>query len=214
VTRILFFGTSVDHGFWGEEGGWVQRLRRDLDTYSRNHEEDFSLYNLSISGETTERILDRIENEIEAREDFQETHVYLGVGGCNDSQVELETGQNWIPPEEYRENLEKIIEIAHKHAEKVVLFSTRPVDESEVYPMPWKETHGYLNEEQEKYTKLLKEKAEEKELPLVNFSEELEEKEWKEKLYDGVHPDTEGHRQLHGIAKKQLKKLEILPEEV
>jgi lysophospholipase L1-like esterase len=80
--------------------------------------------------------------------------------------------------------------------------------------MPWKETHGYLNEEQEKYTEVLKEKAEEKELPLVNFNEELEEDEWKEKLYDGVHPDTEGHRQLHRIAKKQLKKLEILPEEV
>lgn len=212
MTRILFFGASIDHGFCDEKGGWVQRLRKDLDDYSRNHEEDYSLYNLSISGDTTERILDRIENEIEARKNSEELHIYLEVGGGNDSQVELETGENWVPEEEYQENLEEIIRVAEKHAEKIVLFTTTPVDESEVYPMPWKETHGYLNSEKQRYTEILKQVSEEKNLPLVNFFENIDREEWDQKLFDGVHPDTEGHRQLYRIAREKLEEEKLIPE--
>lgn len=214
MVRVLVFGSSVDHGFWGEEGGWVQRLRKDLDRFSMENEEDYSLYNLSISGDTTKRILDRIENEIQPRKNYEDLHIYLEIGGLNDSQIELETGENWIPTEEYSENIEKIIEIAQKHAEKTVLFTGRPVDESKVYPMPWKETHGYKNSEAEKYTEILRGKAEAKNLPLVDFQRSIDREEWKEKLYDGVHPNTEGHRQLHRIAKKRLKEEKLIPEGV
>ena len=169
MVRVLVFGSSVDHGFWDEEGGWVQRLRRDLDRYSMKHEDDYSLYNLSISGDTTERILDRIENEIEPRNNYEDLHIYLEIGGLNDSQVELETGENWIPPGEYSENVEKIIQIAEECAEKVVLFTGRPVDESKVYPMPWKQTHGYKNSEAEKYAEILRKKAGREKPPADRF---------------------------------------------
>lgn len=212
MVRVLVFGSSVDHGFWDEEGGWVQRLRRDLDRYSMKHEDDYSLYNLSISGDTTERILDRIENEIEPRNNYEDLHIYLEIGGLNDSQVELETGENWIPPGEYSENVEKIIQIAEEYAEKVVLFTGRPVDESKVYPMPWKQTHGYKNSEAEKYAEILRKKAGRENLPLIDFHAEINREEWKEKLHDGVHPDTEGHKQLYRIAKKKLKEEKLIPE--
>jgi len=212
VTRIIFFGASIDHGFWDTEGGWVQRLRKDLDQHSMENEEDYSLYNLSISGDTTERILDRIEDEIESRKNSEELHIYLEIGGGNDSQVELETEENGIPEEEYRENVEEIIRISEKHAEKIVLFTTTPVDESEVYPMPWKKSHGYLNSEKQGYTEILKQISEEKNLLLVNFFETIDQEAWKEKLFDGVHPDTEGHKQLYLIAREKLEEEKLIPE--
>lgn len=212
MTRILFFGASIDHGFWDTEGGWIQRLRRDLDRYSMENEKDYSLYNLSISGDTTERILERLENEVKARKNSEDIHIYLEVGGGNDSQVELETGENWIPRGEYQKNLQKILEIAEEHGDQIVLFTTTPVDESEVYPMPWKQTHGYLNSEKEKYTETLEEFAEENRTPVVNFFNKIDREEWKEKLDDGVHPDTEGHEQLHKLAKKQLQEKDLIPK--
>jgi lysophospholipase L1-like esterase len=216
MTRVLVFGSSVDHGFWGEEGGWVQRLRRDLDRYSMEDEKDYSLYNLSISGDTTERILERMENEIEARENHEDLHIYLEIGGINDSQIELETEENWIPLEKYQKNIKKIVEIAREKAQEVVLFTGRPVDKSKVYPMPWKETHGYTNPEAERYTRILREVAqEEEELPLIDFFNELDRETWiEEKLYDGVHPNTEGHEELYMIAKNQLKQKNLLPEDI
>ena len=214
MTRILVFGTSIDHGFWSSEGGWVQILRRKLDRYSMNNEEDYSLYNLSISGDNTERILERIENEIKARDNGEEIHVYLEVGGGNDSQVELETEDNWIPKDEYRENVEACIEIADEYAEKIVLFTTTPVDEDEVYPMPWKDTHGYLNSEKEAYTEILREISNEKDLPLVDFFSNLDTELFKRYLKDGVHPDTDGHRKMLEVAEKELKDKDLIPEEV
>lgn len=189
----------------------MQRLRRDLDRYSLENEQDYSLYNLSISGDTTERILGRIANEIEARKNSDGIHIYLQIGGGNDSQVNLETGENWVSREKYRENLEKILEIAEEHGEQIVLFTTTPVDESEVYPMPWKQTHGYLNSEKDDYTEILREKAGELKIPLVHLYAEIDEEKWEEKLEDGVHPNTEGHKQLYRIAKNQLKEKDLIP---
>lgn len=214
MTRILFFGASIDHGFWSKEGGWVQQLRRELDKYSLENEEDYSLYNLSISGDTTERILERMENEIQARNNSEKLHIYLEIGGGNDSQVQLETGENWITRKEYRENAEACIEIAREYAYQVVLFTTTPVDESEVYPMPWKQTHGYLNSEKKDYTQILRALAQEKELPLIDFFSEIDEEAWKKQLEDGVHPNTEGHRELYKIASHQLKEKKLIPEKI
>lgn len=214
MTRILVFGASIDHGFWSKEGGWVQILRRKLDKYSLDNEKDYSLYNLSISGDNTERILERIENEIEARDNSEGIHVYLEVGGGNDSQVELETEENWISKEKYRENVEACINVAEKYAEKVVLFTTTPVDESKVYPMPWKDTHGYLNSEKKEYTEILREISNEQELHLVDFFSKIDQEAFKQKLEDGVHPNTEGHRILYGIAERELKEKSLIPENI
>ncbi len=214
MTRILVFGTSVDHGFYDTEGGWVQRLREKLDKYTINNQDDYSIYNLSISGDTTERILNRMENEIKARNNDEALQIWLEVGGGNDSQVELETGENWISREAFKENVEACIDIAEDYADEVVLFTTTPVDESLVYPMPWKKSHGYKNSEKEDYTKILREIVENRELTLVDFFREIDKEAWKDRLEDGVHPNAEGHEQLYRIAKSELKKRELIPEDL
>lgn len=214
MTRVLVFGSSVDHGFWGEEGGWVQRLRKDLDRYSMENKKDYSLYNLSISGDTSRRILERMETEIVPRNNSEKLHIYLEIGGGNDSQVELNTGKNWVSKDEYRKNVRACIDKAEEYAHEVVLFTSTPVDESEVYPMPWKDTHGYRNSEKQEYTEVLEEVADEKDLPLINFFKHIDPEAWKNMLHDGVHPNTEGHRQLYRIAKKNLQEENLIPADI
>ena len=58
ASRIIVFGASTSHGFWDEKGGWADRLKQCLHKRTLE-EEDFygTVYNLGISGGTTEDIL-------------------------------------------------------------------------------------------------------------------------------------------------------------
>ena len=63
--RICVFGASVTKGAWDTEmGGWVNRLRLDLEDFKKRK---YSVYNLGISGDTTESLLERIDSECKAR---------------------------------------------------------------------------------------------------------------------------------------------------
>jgi len=69
-------GDSITFGFYDKEGGWIQRLRKFLDDKLLNELEGldkkilrklknpyFFVYNLGISGNTTENLLERFEFE-------------------------------------------------------------------------------------------------------------------------------------------------------
>ena len=64
MATLCVFGDSTAYGAWDlEKGGWVNRLWLFL---AKNKDDD--LYNLSISGGTTETILARFENEAKVRQ--------------------------------------------------------------------------------------------------------------------------------------------------
>ena len=68
--RILVFGYSIAQGYWDIEGGWVQRLRRYLDKKALESKDllpSWSIFNLGISGETIDHLLDRFDSEVKAR---------------------------------------------------------------------------------------------------------------------------------------------------
>lgn len=59
VMNILVFGDSIALGLWDENGGWVGRLTEFLikRSIAADLEENFEVYNLGISGDTTEGLL-------------------------------------------------------------------------------------------------------------------------------------------------------------
>ena len=60
---VCVFGDSTAWGAWDtEKGGWVNRLWLSL-AHGSEANDYFELYNLSISGGTTETILERFEKE-------------------------------------------------------------------------------------------------------------------------------------------------------
>lgn len=53
---ICVFGDSITWGAWDiEKGGWVQRLRNFVESSS---EEYIEIYNLGVSGDNTEDLLE------------------------------------------------------------------------------------------------------------------------------------------------------------
>ncbi|EGQ42899.1 MAG: lysophospholipase L1 and related esterases family [Candidatus Nanosalina sp. J07AB43] len=213
--RIPVFGASIERGYWDFQGGWVHRLQEDLDRYRWKNSEDYSIYNLGISGDTYRAIKKRIENEIEARYNREEIGIILRITGVNDSQLELTTGENLIPSEEYKENMTKIIEACRDFTDSVYLIGSVPIVEEDVDPIPWKSTHAYREEEIAKYTRKLDEVSNEKDVPLIQLNPDIDEDEWKENcMKDGVHPNKKGHEKVYQITKRKLKEQDLLPSDL
>ena len=79
---ICIFGDSTAWGAWDmEKGGWVNRLWFHV---AKRDEDYVEIYNQSISGGTTETILERFENEANIRG----TDVIIFQTGGNDASYD------------------------------------------------------------------------------------------------------------------------------
>ena len=78
MTQILVFGDSIDLGMWDVEGGWVQRLRRFLDKKTlADSNFYYEVYNLGISGDTAEDLLESFEFETKKRLSNGEEAIFI-----------------------------------------------------------------------------------------------------------------------------------------
>ena len=211
--RILVFGASMERGYRDLEGGWVRMLQKELDRLTWNRDIDRSVYNLGVSGDTSEDIRKRVGSEIEARDNGEELVAILRVTGLNDSLMDRETGESQVSLEEYRKNLESILEIASGSCNSVHLVGQTPIDQREVDPVPWKETHSYRTERYIRYRDVLNEVRESREIGFSNLRARIDEETWRRNyLEDGIHPNREGHRKIYDLVKKDLKSRGTIPD--
>lgn len=198
MNNILIFGDSITWGAVDSKGGWANRLK---DESGEN-----TVYILGISGDTSSGVLKRLTQESLARLDDDLQTVLIIAIGINDSQIELETNTNKISLENFYDNLKKIVIDGKKFANKTTLLGLTPVDEEKVKPMPWKETHGYTNEQIEKYDKTIKKVAEEENVDLVEIYSKFKQVDYKNLLFDGLHPNDKGHELIYSLLKNYLPK--------
>lgn len=94
--NILFFGDSITWGAWDEDGGWVNRIKKIVDKkiISSNFEYYHDIYNVGISGENTNDLLERFDNETLSRVDGDNQTIFVFAIGVNDSQFVKGEGIN------------------------------------------------------------------------------------------------------------------------
>ena len=142
--RILCFGDSITQGFWGIEGGWVERLRKHYDSISAKNLDAGTqpeIFNLGISGDTTKNLLARIEPEIKARTWENDAVVVIVAIGTNDDL--FEGGTQWVSPREFHSNLEKIVGIIKPLASAVIFVGNPACNEAKTDPVSWGDYHYY-----------------------------------------------------------------------
>jgi lysophospholipase L1-like esterase len=195
--RILCFGDSITQGLWGIEGGWVERVRRHFDTLSvkdLSHVQP-EIFNLGISGDTTRSLLGRITSETSARTWKQDPVVVVIAIGTNDGL--FEDGEQWIGPEEFHGNLERIIVSLKPVVSGIMLVGNPACDESRTMPVSWGD-FTYANRELERCEKTIAEIAGRHGLTYVplfaGFKRKLEAGE--DLLADGLHPNDAGHQYI------------------
>lgn len=205
----MIFGASITYGAWDKEGGWAQRLRKFLDERALPDLDSYYLtYNLGISGDKTEELLERFEFEAEQRIDEDAENIFIFSIGINDSQFVRSQNGHRVPPEKFRKNIQKLIELAKKFSLKIVFVGLTPVDETKT--LSWMEHKSYKNEYIKKYDQIVKAVCKEKKIKFIGVLNEFGKGDYKSLLQDGLHPNTRGHQKIFGIIKNFLVKNKII----
>ncbi len=210
--RVLIFGDSIVWGAWDSKGGWVTRLKKYTDSQAiANQMENYNtIYPLGISGDNSNDLLNRFENELNNRLDEDSNMVIVIAIGINDSQFDISNSENSVSITTFKTNLYKIVETASKVTKHIVFVGLTPVDDTLLHPMPWKPTHGYSNAHVKKYDDVVKVLAKEKNVSFIDLHNHFSKKDYKKLLSDGVHPNTEGHKVIYEKVLTELKSLGIL----
>lgn len=203
---ILVFGDSIAYGGFDEEGGWVARLRKYFDTST---EEPRAVFNLGISGNTSVDLVDRFETETISRLDVNEEPLIIFEIGINDSQFLNDTGAFRVPLDTFRENLEILITTAQRYTSRIVLLGLTPVDESRVDPIPWAQEVSYKNEYIKEFDGVIQEIAEVQGVSFIEMFDVFG-MDSAPLLFDGVHPNSEGHELIFETVRSYLLEHELV----
>ncbi len=203
--RILIFGDSITYGTWDRKGGWTARLRKFLDEKTLNEEDFYCLiYNLGVSGDTTDDLLERFEFETKQRiKEKEDTTIIFSIGG-NDATFNNTKNQCQISQEKFRENIQKLIKLAEKYAAKILFVGLLPADESKTTPIHWAPDKSYKNEHIIQYDEIIESICQKNNIPFIDIFKEFINSDYKNLLEDGQHPNSVGHQKIFEIVKEFL----------
>ncbi len=211
---IFAFGMSTTYGAWDIEGGWVQRLRSYLDKRclesSLSEKYWYTVYNLGISGGYTSDLLARFEAEIKPRLWEDEENIIIINTGKNDALIDNSTGQTKVSLKEYTTDLEKIVTLAKKYSKKILIVGSLLVDESKVDPVPWLPGFSYKNDVNHQFDQAAEESARKMSVPFLDLFSIFKDTDYQSILEDGVHPNSEGHKQIFEMVKDTLEETGFL----
>lgn len=210
--QILVFGDSVAYGAWDDEGGWVERLKCKIHrkVISSNLEFYCDIYNLSIDGDHTGNLLKRFDSEVRHRSIEEETVIIFAIG-VNDSCFMKSRNAFLTSGDEFRENIEKLIELSEKNNSRVVFLGFTPVDESKVDPVPLSRVGAcYKNEHIKKYNDILRSVCREYKADYIGIYDEFCDAGYEKFLFDGLHPNSEGHERIYEIVSGYLEEKGII----
>jgi lysophospholipase L1-like esterase len=171
--RILVFGDSVVLGTWDGKGGWVDRLKQYYHERYINSEgkEKVQVYNLGIGGESSERLLKRIDNEIQARWDDRWPTAIIVATGTNDSRF-LNGTTLQISVEQFQKNLTNILSICRGYTNKTMFVSPNGFKSKEVVF----KGHLFANKQLEHYVEAAHQVSANQQVPMLDLFNLIREK--------------------------------------
>ena len=206
--RILVFGDSIALGLWDMKGGWVQHLASTLHNASLDNmlhgdgKSYVEVYNLSVAGDSSQGLLDRLKDEVEARRMDENSEVIIIAVGINDSILKSD---NVVLMDVYRFQTayEKVIKKALAVSGQVYCLGLSAVDETQT--SPWKYSSSgkqWRNNRINLFEDSIKQSAVRHSVPFIPIHDEFlsQINSGKTLLADGLHPNEAGHKLIADIA--------------
>jgi len=200
--NILIFGASSTWGAWDtEKGGWVQRLRSFIE---KKRDKNDLVYNLGISGDTTEDLLVRISSELENRIDEGDENIIIFSLGINDSLTLVKEQRTVVSLGDYKNNLQKLVDLVSGYSGGTIFVGPSQVNEDVVNP--WKENIEYYNKDIIARNEIMKNFCNINKflfIDIINLFDSTD-------LEDGLHPNVQGHQKIFKTVKDSLIKNKII----
>jgi lysophospholipase L1-like esterase len=199
---FLVYGDSIAFGYYDKEGGWTDRLKRYFaDESAKDQPElDTLVYNLAISGDTTNEVLRRLKKETVPRSWEDRKTTFIFAIGINDTIIidgKCATSEN-----KFSNNLNEIITYSKKFSDDIIFVGPTLVGKS---PLQWSPTEIYKNKHIRKYNEILRRFSQTYNLPYLDMVKTFESISYKNLLIDHLHPNTKGHEFIYNTVKHFLE---------
>ncbi len=199
MINILIFGDSITFGK-GEfpKIGWAGRLKN----YFELEEKDIRnrVYNLGISGDTTCRLLKRIENEIQTRiySNYPTDKCLIIISiGINDCISVGDVHKCKTNPILFEKNLKLILKIVKKYSNDIIFIGLNPIDEKKT--MPFNLNNYLTNFNVRKFNEIIKNISIQENIHFLDYYSYFISQEYEKLLYDGIHPNNKGYDLMYSL---------------
>ena len=187
VTIVL--GDSIAYGSHDKVfGGWGNRVRLKLANISKK----YYFLNLGIPGQTSSNILSRMDSEISNRYNTTDNFNIIFSFGIKDSLL-LNDDPNYL--KEFKNNLNKIIEISKKYTKNIYFIGLIKPDISI--------RNNYNLDNVTKINNCLKTACKRNETNYIELMKYISIND----LYDGLHPSDIGHEKISKIVLDKVFKI-------
>ncbi len=188
--EIGIWGDSITYGAGDSEAlGWVGRLRKLLEK-----NDDISVYNFGVCGDTTDDLLKRFSVEAEAIK----PNVVVFAIGINDSKYPVDETTNKVPLERYKQNMHELLRLAREHTNKIYVVGATKVEEAYIR----KSGTRFENKVIQTYNDFLKDVCKSENLTYVDVFDVLDAHA---DLDDGLHPNAQGYDKLFETIKEFIR---------
>jgi len=187
--RIVCFGDSITRA------GYPQRLAARLG--------DVDVVNAGVNGNTTRMALRRMQKDVlDARPDV--VVIFFGTNDCRLAEPKVH-----VPLEEYRANLQRMIDEVTAKGGRVVLCTPPPIDAGAYFTRHAKapfDAAGGLEKVLAGYRQAVLEIGEKNKAPVVDLNQ-LMSKDLSWRSADGVHPTEQGSDVIAGHVEQAVRPL-------
>lgn len=166
------------------------------------HNDEPTVFNLGVSGDSSDKILRRIEHETIARTWEGQLPVVVVQIGLNDSSFRETVHENnlMVAYNQYAANLHMIARALSPLYSSLIFVGASAVDES--MTRPWSDSgRHWLNQSIHRYELSMRDVAAELEIPFIPLFERFKEAldNGHNFLSDGLHPNEDGHQFIADI---------------
>ena len=182
----IFFGDSITYGIRDDKlGGWVNRIRLELEKRNNNN----FVLNLGIPGQTSNDILNRLENELSYRFNNIDKFNVIFSFGIKDSLI-LNNENNYLNV--FNDNLHKLLLVTKKYTKNIYFIG--------VIVPNIKIRKNYNLDNVLRVDDCLESVCNQNNIKYIKIRDLIT----NDDLYDGLHPNANGHKKISEVILKNI----------